>query len=199
MLWPSLSLPVSAAGAMQIVNTVVLVRSVLNLGEKEVALAFAAAGGGSMLIALLLPKVLERVSERPVMLLGGVMMALQPEERPALFAAQFSLSHSCWLVTYPLAGWLGVNLGLTGTFALLGTVALAATGLAALIWHAHDPMALEHEHAAQSHTHLHYHDEHHQHEHVAIVKRVRTRAWEINVGCELPILLTRVYNMLTFY
>ena len=89
----------------------------------------------------------------------------QPEERPALFAAQFSLSHSCWLVTYPLAGWLGVNLGLTGTFALLGTVALAATGLAALIWHAHDPMALEHEHAAQSHTHLHYHDEHHQHEH----------------------------------
>ena len=89
----------------------------------------------------------------------------QPEDRPALFAAQFSLSHSCWLVTYPLAGWLGVNLGLTGTFALLGTVALAATGLAALIWHAHDPMALEHEHAAQSHTHLHYHDEHHQHEH----------------------------------
>lgn len=201
----ALNLAVSAAGAMQIVNTVVLVRSVLNLGEKEVALAFAAAGGGSMLIALLLPKVLERVSERPVMLLGGVMMALslylgwlgpsfaglvglwlllgagaslvmtptgrllkrscQPEERPALFAAQFSLSHSCWLVTYPLAGWLGVNLGLTGTFALLGTVALAATGLAALIWHAHDPMALEHEHAAQSHTHLHYHDEHHQHEH----------------------------------
>ena len=158
-----------------------------------------------MLVALLLPKVLDRMPERPVMLLGGVMLALslylgwlgpsftglaglwlllgagaslvmtpsgrllkrscQPVDRPALFAAQFSLSHSCWLVTYPLAGWLGVNLGLTGTFALLGTVALAATGLAALIWHAHDPMALEHEHAAQSHTHLHYHDEHHQHEH----------------------------------
>ncbi|HDZ48216.1 hypothetical protein LCGC14_0026830 [marine sediment metagenome] len=201
----ALSLAVSAAGAMQIVNTVVLVRSILDLGEKEVALTFAAAGGGSMLVALLLPKVLERVPERPVMLLGGVMMALslylgwlgpsfaelvglwlllgagaslvmtptgrllkrscQPEDRPALFAAQFSLSHSCWLVTYPLAGWLGVNLGLTGTFALLGTVALATTGLAALIWPRQEAMVIEHEHAPQNHTHLHYHDEHHQHEH----------------------------------
>lgn len=170
----ALNLAVSAAGAMQIVNTVVLVRSELGLGEKEVALAFAAAGGGSMLVALLLPKILERVSERPIMLMGGVMMALslylgwlgpsfmglvglwlllgagaslvmtptgrllkrscQSEDRPALFAAQLSLSHSCWLVTYPLAGWLGVSLGLMGTFALLGTVALIATGLAALIW-----------------------------------------------------------------
>ncbi|MBL1269781.1 MAG: MFS transporter [Halomonas sp.] len=201
----ALNLAVSAAGAMQIVNTVVLVRSVLGLGEKEVALAFAAAGGGSMLVALLLPKVLDRIPERPAMLLGGVMMALslylgwlgpsfaglvglwlllgagaslvmtpsgrllkrscQPEDRPALFAAQFSLSHSCWLVTYPLAGWLGVNLGLTGTFALLGTIALAATALTALIWHKPDLMTLEHEHAAITHTHLHYHDEHHQHEH----------------------------------
>ncbi|MDQ7992919.1 MAG: MFS transporter, partial [Propionicimonas sp.] len=24
------------------------------------------------------------------------------------FAAQFSLSHACWLLTYPLAGWLGI-------------------------------------------------------------------------------------------
>ena len=61
---------------MQIVNTVVLVRSMLGLGEKELALAFAAAGRGSMLVALLLPKVLDRLPERPVMLLGGVIMAL---------------------------------------------------------------------------------------------------------------------------
>ena len=29
------------------------------------------------------------------------------EDRPSLFAAQFALSHACWLLTYPLAGWLG--------------------------------------------------------------------------------------------
>lgn len=28
-------------------------------------------------------------------------------DRPALFAAQFVLSHACWLLTYPLAGRLG--------------------------------------------------------------------------------------------
>jgi hypothetical protein len=33
------------------------------------------------------------------------------EDRPALFAAQFALSHSCWLVTYPLAGWVGAAWG----------------------------------------------------------------------------------------
>lgn len=201
----ALNLAVSAAGAMQIVSTVVYVRSVLNLGEREVALAFAAAGGGSMLVALLLPKILDRVPERPVMLLGSCLMTVslylgltgpefagllglwlllgagaslvmtptgsllkrscQPEDRPALFAAQFSLSHGCWLVTYPLAGWMGVHLGLTGTFALLGTIALAATAIASLVWHAHDPMLLEHQHTPMSHTHLHTHDEHHQHEH----------------------------------
>ncbi len=25
----------------------------------------------------------------------------QPEDRPAIFAAQFALSHACWLITYP--------------------------------------------------------------------------------------------------
>ncbi len=30
-----------------------------------------------------------------------------PEDRPSLFAAQFALSHACWLFAYPLAGWLG--------------------------------------------------------------------------------------------
>ena len=44
----SLSLTVAAAGAMVVVNSVVIVRGRLNLGEYEVALALAAFGGGSM-------------------------------------------------------------------------------------------------------------------------------------------------------
>lgn len=43
-----------------------------------------------------------------------------PEDRPAAFAAQFSLSHAAWLVTYPLAGWLGASLGMPVTLAILG-------------------------------------------------------------------------------
>ncbi len=55
----SLNLAAAAAGAMVLVNTVVLVRSDLGLGEAQVALALAAFGGGSMLAALVLPRLLD--------------------------------------------------------------------------------------------------------------------------------------------
>ena len=72
----ALYLAVSAASAMIIVNTVVYVRETLGGSSSDVAMALAAAGGGSMLAALSLPKILDRVSDRPVMLLGGGMMAV---------------------------------------------------------------------------------------------------------------------------
>lgn len=49
------------------------------------------------------------------------------------FAAQFSLSHVCWLLTYPLAGWLGF-IGLPGTALVLAGVALLATIVAWRLW-----------------------------------------------------------------
>lgn len=67
---------VAAASAMVIVNTVVYVREVLGLGESDVAIALAASGGGSMVVALALPRVLERVPDRTVMLAGAMVLAL---------------------------------------------------------------------------------------------------------------------------
>lgn len=49
------------------------------------------------------------------------------------FAAQFSLSHACWLVMYPLAGWLG-GAGLVPTAVVLAAVAAAATLAATRLW-----------------------------------------------------------------
>ena len=67
---------VAAAGAMVFVNTVVLVQARLGLGEQAVALAFAGFGAGSMLAAFLLPRILERLADRPVMIGGaGLMVA----------------------------------------------------------------------------------------------------------------------------
>lgn len=86
-------------------------------------------------------------------------------DRPAIYAAQFALSHACWLITYPLSGSLGGTLGLSATFAILAAATLAATAAALAMWPAHDPGALEHLHEAVAHEHLHVHDEHHQHEH----------------------------------
>jgi MFS family permease len=63
------------------------------------------------------------------------------QERPALFAAQFSLSHACWLATYPIAGVLGSTLGLAATAWLLAVLAAVAMALAALAWPAPDQSA----------------------------------------------------------
>ncbi len=50
------SLAVSAAGAMVIVNTVVIVQAQFGLTQRATALALAAFGAGSMVAALLLPR-----------------------------------------------------------------------------------------------------------------------------------------------
>ena len=201
----ALSMAVAAATAMVIVNTVVYVRDVLGGGDTLVTIAYAASGGGSMLAALLLPKVLDRIAERTVMLAGGAVMAVgiaagmmmpslagllaiwfligvgsslvqtpggrllrrsaHEEDRPSLFAAQFALSHACWLVTYLVAGVVGNEIGLLWTFGLLGLLVVVSSGLAMRLWPPADPDLLEHEHAPLQHAHVHRHDEHHQHEH----------------------------------
>jgi H+ antiporter protein len=200
----ALNLSVAAAGAMVIVNTVVIVRGVLGLPENDVALALGCFGGGSMVAALLLPKVLDRLEDRAVMLpaamlLGMALLAFaaatwtgsihwvallvtwvflgigysavqtptgrllrrsaQAEDRPALFAAQFALSHACWLLTYPLAGWLGAVAGIPMTLAVLGLVTLLGFVLAARLWPAEDPEEIEHAHPdlPADHPHLREH------------------------------------------
>ncbi len=201
----ALSLAVATAGAMVIVNTVVYVRDRLGGTESDTALAFAAAGAGSIVVALMLPRLLDGLPDRPFMLAGGVvltaglllgltdpgLLALLPVwfvlgagssliqtptgrllwrsanegDRPAIYAAQFALSHACWLIAYPLAGWIGGTLGLTAAFTVLALVSLISTAAAFALWPAHDPVEVEHLHEALEHEHLHVHDEHHQHVH----------------------------------
>ncbi|MEG3614133.1 MFS transporter [Isoptericola haloaureus] len=63
-----------------------------------------------------------------------VRRTIPAADRPAVFAAQFALLHACWLVTYPLAGWLGTAVGLPATALVLTALAAAATTTAALLW-----------------------------------------------------------------
>ncbi|MBG6077148.1 MFS family permease [Polaromonas sp. CG_9.11] len=70
-----------------------------------------------------------------------------PEDRPALFAAQFALSHASWLLFYPLAGWLGARYGIPVAFGVLGSAAALAIWLALRVWPSFDPEAIEHEHS----------------------------------------------------
>ncbi|GAA2452331.1 MFS transporter [Streptomyces pulveraceus] len=79
-----------------------------------------------------------------------------PQERTAAFAAQFSLSHSCWLLTYPLAGWLGATAGLQSAVLALGAIALGAGLLAVRLWPSREQAGAEHDHTdlPDDHPHL---------------------------------------------
>lgn len=79
----------------------------------------------------------------------------QAEDRPALFAAQFALSHACWLVTYPIAGWVGAKAGMPVAFLLLATIAAAAVIVALALWPAADLEKLDHVHDQLSSDHPH--------------------------------------------
>ncbi|GGA08842.1 MFS transporter [Neptunicoccus cionae] len=215
----ALNLAAAAAGAMVLVNTVVLVRGELGLSESALAWTMFAFGAGSMMAALALPLVLDKLPNRPVMLAGALLMVasllglgvsvmvaglgwtvlllawllvglgysavLTPSgrllrrsahagDRPALFAAQFALSHACWLVTYPLSGWL---LTVYGIFpALIGLVSLAISGvlLALHIWPANDPVETEHTHDNLPLDHPHLRG-HRRHSHALIIDESHPR------------------------
>ena len=203
----AITLAAAAASAMVIVNTPVLVRAALGLGQREVALTLAAFGGGSMLCALALPRLLDRVADRKVMLAGAALLLLvlvllaafwgmhtEPnfwafmlaawlllgigysatvtpggrllrkssgsENRPALFAAQFALSHVCWLIAYPLTGQVGALAGFGAAFAVSAVLAAVGTIIALLIWPAADIDLVEHSHDDLPADHPHLVNEH---------------------------------------
>ncbi|SLN28300.1 Major Facilitator Superfamily protein [Roseovarius albus] len=92
------------------------------------------------------------------------------EDRPAVFAAQFSLSHACWLLTYPLAGWLATQMGLTTTFLVLAALCILGIFVAWRFWPSNEPVLLPHTHPELSpdHPHLQRHGSG-EHRHAIII------------------------------
>ncbi|KAJ56167.1 major facilitator transporter [Actibacterium mucosum KCTC 23349] len=70
----ALTLVAAAGSAFVIVNTVVIVRGAFGGGEVALGVAMASYGAGSMVVALGLPPLLDRVGDRTVMLVGGMVM-----------------------------------------------------------------------------------------------------------------------------
>ncbi|WP_026554888.1 MFS transporter [Arthrobacter sp. 35W] len=54
--------------------------------------------------------------------------------RQHLFTAQFSLSHACYLLTYPIAGWVGAQAGQPVAAVVLAVVATLGTAAALRLW-----------------------------------------------------------------
>jgi len=93
-----------------------------------------------------------------------VTRSANPTDRAAYFSAQFALTHGCWFIGYSLAGWLGAQVGLSQTFAILSALAFLATLWSLKLWPTNDPVVVEHVHRAHTHDHPHHHDDHH-HDH----------------------------------
>ncbi|WP_104060396.1 MFS transporter [Arthrobacter sp. 4R501] len=54
--------------------------------------------------------------------------------RAYIFTAQFSLSHACFIITYPVAGWIGASAGQPAAAAVLAVVAMISTAAAVNFW-----------------------------------------------------------------
>lgn len=76
----------------------------------------------------------------------GLRRSSNAEDRPALFAAQFALSHACWLIAYPVAGLVSAAVDPGAAFLVLAGLCATGTVLGLLIWPAHDPENLPHSH-----------------------------------------------------
>ncbi|GAB3534772.1 MFS transporter [Arthrobacter tecti] len=174
----ALNLVVAGGTALVLVNTVVYVRDIYAGSNAEVAAALACFGAGSMVIALITPRLLERITDRNFMLAGAavisagvaaaalVVLAEPPwaamlavwvflgagtsmintpsarllrraatdATRPHLFTAQFSLSHACFILTYPIAGWVGAVAGQVSAAVVLAALATLGTVAALRLW-----------------------------------------------------------------
>src|SRR3546814_3119479 len=85
----ALTLASAAASSMVIVNTVVIVRGNLGLTQRDVAFTLAAFGAGSILAALTLPRILDRVADRTIMIGAAAAMMIGL----ALLAVQIGRAH----------------------------------------------------------------------------------------------------------
>ncbi|MDN3242512.1 MFS transporter [Glycomyces tritici] len=75
-----------------------------------------------------------------------VTASAAPADRPAAFAAQFSLSHGWFLIAYPLAGWLAAQASPATAAAALAACATAALVAGLIVWPRRDTAVLPHVH-----------------------------------------------------
>lgn len=146
--------------------------AVLSLLALAGSVAFAGLTWGAMLTAWLAVG----IGYSAVLTPSGRLLrrSAHAGDRPALFAAQFALSHACWLVTYPLAGWVMTRFGILSALLTLSCLALCGVVLSLRLWPAEDPEVLEHRHdnlpldhphleGHRTHSHSYVIDAHHKH------------------------------------
>ena len=150
------ALAFAAAGAGSMIVALALPRLLDRLPQRPLMLIGGGLLGCGLMLGLVVPGFLALLMVWFVLGAGASLVqtpagmllrrSAHEEHRPAIYAAQFALSHACWLIAYPLAGWLGSAFGLSAAFLVLGIMALAASFAAFVTWPARDFSELEHLH-----------------------------------------------------
>lgn len=171
---------VAAGTALVLVNSVVYAKGVFGLGDAALAVTLGAYGAGSLVVAVSIPRIVDRIGVTRTMLAGvatvlvGLCAAIAvtviavstatgwwallvtwvilgagtslintpssrlladastPADRNLVYTAQFAFSHACFLITYPLAGWIGA-VSLPAAAVSLAVIAVAAAVFARAI------------------------------------------------------------------
>lgn len=111
-------------------------RSMMSIGLVFLALGLAVALGPKTWAMLVVAWALLGAGSSFVQTPAGLLIrqSCSEAERPALFSAQFALSHFCWLFAYPLAGFIGTDVSLQGAIGfMLGVVVLSGAATLA-VW-----------------------------------------------------------------
>jgi MFS family permease len=183
----------AAFGAGSMLAALALPRLLSTLADRSVMMV-AAAGLAGVTLLMALSRGIGGLWPLPVFLAGWALIGLlysavqtpsgrllrrsaHPEDRASLFAAQFALSHACWLLTYPLAGWAGEAFGMAATMGMLGLLALAGVAAAAYFWPKSEEAELSHGHPdlPPDHPHLRAHGAA-GHRHIVVIDDEH-RAW----------------------
>ena len=97
------------------------------------------------------------------------------QDRPALFAAQFALSHAAWLIAYPVAGLVSAAADPSAAFLVLAALCAFGTVLGFVVWPANDPADLPHRHEALPDGDLHLDESGQTHSHPLVIDEKHPR------------------------
>jgi MFS family permease len=111
-------------------------RALMSAGPLLLCIGLAVALGPRSWTSLIIAWGLMGAGSSFVQIPAGLLIrqSCSEAERPALFSAQFALSHLCWLFAYPAAGFLGAQISLQMSMAVMLLVVAIAGASALALW-----------------------------------------------------------------
>src|SRR5258708_13670283 len=82
---------------------------------------------------------------------------------------------TCWLLTYPLAGWLGSSAGIVPTSLVLASLTFAGVSIAWRLWPAIDSDVIPHQHPELPSEHPHLQGKPSTHAHSYVIDNLHHR------------------------